>query len=640
MRVTEEYAKADLWTMSDEWGFVMFPCPDGQEPVATEREQVLFIPSSYSHDEANEIAFAFDLYTDPVPGYEDGDAWKEEYYPAYKDTRAVDETLNRMKSGKTRQRLDLYVSGLEDVLGSGFIWDIAAGAVTPQEAIQSQMPALNAVIREQNDCLSRVYGISLLETEPEDPKPERQNISLGIGEIGSPDDPTEFHTKWEGDFVYFGKYDGLPVKYRVLDPTTEIYGGRTMLLDCDEILYMAPFDADGKVNEGASQLNDWRYSDLRAGLNGEAFLLKPNVFSEAERNAIASSVIAAHDREPELGDTFEAYSALIGEKIFLLDIEDIRNRSYGYDPESWLDDSRRKYMILAGGTASSWWIRSASAESKAASGYVDTDGDVFSHFERIGMQRGVSPALNLDLSYVLFSSLASVDNSGHGAYKLTLLDDEIRLHVLEDPGVVRSGNTLTLSYSVAGKHTPNRLSVLVLDKEYTRGNSDAKILQYEDLDVDGSINDGTLTIVLAPDLGEDYFVYLVAQDVHGQFESDYASMPVEIFPFAAYSETESTEPETTTEEPTEALTEAPTEEPTEKPTEALTEAPMEAQTEVSTEPTEAGSEDKQDGTLAAPTDAASDTKGNNVWPFVICGAVILLGAAGAVVIKRNRNRKA
>lgn len=639
MRVTEEYAKEELGAMSDEWGFVMFPSPDGQEPVAVEREQVVFIPSSYSIDEANEIAFAYDLYTDPVPGYEDGDVWKEEYYSTYSDPRAVDETLNRMRNGKTRPRLDLYVPGLEDALGAGFIWDISAGAVTPEEALETQMPEIKSAIRNENKALERL-GVSPLEddpgeTEPEDPKPESPRISLGTVGIGS---PTSDMYQWCGDYVHFGMFDEYPVKYRVLSPETDIYGGKTMLLECVSVLYLAPFDQDGTANEGASQLNDWQYSDVRAGLNGTAFLLKPDVFSEAERNAIAASVIASHDRTPEYA-SYEAYSALTGEKIFLLDIEDIQNPLYGYDSVYWDEDRYRKYEIgtlfSPGDTGTSWWLRSASVDSKAATGYISGNGEIFSHFDRTRIQRGVSPALNVDLSRVLFSTLISEEKNGSGCYKLTLLDDEIRLHVLEDRDVVRSGNTLTLSYSVAGRHKPNRLSVLVLDQPYTRGNSTAQILQYESVAVNGPIDSGIVTIELDPEIGEDCYIYLVAEDVHNSsvndtLVSDYASVPVELFPTAEYSEAEPTEPETepTEEATTEPATETPTVAPTEAPTEALTEAP-----------TEAGSEDKQVGTLVAPTEAASDTKGNNVWPFVICGAVILLGAIACVIIKRKQSRK-
>ncbi|MBR5348762.1 MAG: extracellular solute-binding protein [Lachnospiraceae bacterium] len=154
MRVTEEYAKSELDSLADDWGFVCFPCPDGQEILCYDKENVLFIPSSYSNDEANEIAFAYDLFTDPAPGYEDGDAWKEAYYGAYKDSRAVDETLYMMKRGKNiKNRMDSFVAGLGEQLGSGFIWDIAGGAITPAEGVEAKMDAWNTVINDQNTAL-------------------------------------------------------------------------------------------------------------------------------------------------------------------------------------------------------------------------------------------------------------------------------------------------------------------------------------------------------------------------------------------------------------------------------------------------------------------------------------------------------
>lgn len=154
MRVTEEYAKSELKNLEDEWGFVCFPCPEGQEILCYDKENVLFIPSSYNATEANEIAFAYDLFTDPVPGYEDGDAWKEAYYNSYKDKRAVDETLQMMKRGKNiRNRLDSYVAGLSDNMGSGFIWDIAGGGITPAEGVDAKMDAWNACIADQNKAL-------------------------------------------------------------------------------------------------------------------------------------------------------------------------------------------------------------------------------------------------------------------------------------------------------------------------------------------------------------------------------------------------------------------------------------------------------------------------------------------------------
>ncbi len=158
MRVAEEYVASELEIegMADEWGFVMFPCPDGQEPITIEREEVAFIPSSYSTAEADNIAYVYDLFTDPVPGYEDSDVWKEEFLEYYPNREVVDETLARMRFGKVKERLDLYVYGFDETIGPGFIWELAGGTLTPAGAIESKQGEWNTCIKEQNNALKKL----------------------------------------------------------------------------------------------------------------------------------------------------------------------------------------------------------------------------------------------------------------------------------------------------------------------------------------------------------------------------------------------------------------------------------------------------------------------------------------------------
>ena len=58
--------------MEDDFGFVCFP----KGPNATDyrncyTDNVYAIPACYDADKAWKIAFALNVYTDPVPGYED-----------------------------------------------------------------------------------------------------------------------------------------------------------------------------------------------------------------------------------------------------------------------------------------------------------------------------------------------------------------------------------------------------------------------------------------------------------------------------------------------------------------------------------------------------------------------------------------
>lgn len=91
---------------------------------------------------------------------------------------------------------------------------------------------------------------------------------------------SEGREKWQGDYVYFGSYDGAPLKYRVLDSESKDYGGNTILLDCDSALTNMPFNSDGKTKE-------WEKSDVRKWLNGTFY---SGAFEDGEKNAIISSV--------------------------------------------------------------------------------------------------------------------------------------------------------------------------------------------------------------------------------------------------------------------------------------------------------------------------------------------------------------
>lgn len=146
---------------ADDWGFVMFPCPDGKELIATDMTSVFFIPSFYTSDEANEIALVFDLLTDPVPGYcEPEDVWREACYDFYKDGRTVDETLQQMKYGKNVKPCEeLYVKNLYDAdIVSNFLQPLAAGKITPAEGIKANMEKWKEIIEDQNKSLDALLA--------------------------------------------------------------------------------------------------------------------------------------------------------------------------------------------------------------------------------------------------------------------------------------------------------------------------------------------------------------------------------------------------------------------------------------------------------------------------------------------------
>lgn len=96
MTFAEEF-KVGLWKdMDDDFGFVMCPAGPSGQSTTIFADNVVVMPVCMDAETANKIAFAYNLYTNPTPGYEDDDDWKTRVYDNFRDERAVDETLTMM----------------------------------------------------------------------------------------------------------------------------------------------------------------------------------------------------------------------------------------------------------------------------------------------------------------------------------------------------------------------------------------------------------------------------------------------------------------------------------------------------------------------------------------------------------------
>ena len=346
---------------------------------------------------------------------------------------------------------------------------------------------------------------------------------LGTGIIANPTEPTSENDIWQGSYVYFGTYGGSSVKYRVLDNNTAVFSedtnNKTMLLDCDSILEIKVFDEN--------RSNDWIKSTIRKYLN-ETFLNK--YFSVAEQNAIEKSSKSKKDNADGNGLTYSNYASLSGEKIFFLDAKEATNTNYGYSNTN--HDSNIGYAAAnrkkTGGSAY-WWLRSAHNWYNNYAGIINQSG----YINGVDVSKdlgGVSPALNVNLSKVLFSSVISGTAGQTGAeYKLTIKDSDMTIYITGD--VTRNDNTVTIPYKVSGNNSRNttQVSVLLTDKKYT--DSNAQVLYYSALNISEENETGTFTV--PSDLsdkvcGSDYYAYIIAEDVNGEKETDYASEPFSI----------------------------------------------------------------------------------------------------------------
>ena len=393
------------------------------------------------------------------------------------------------------------------------------------------------------------------QTESETPGEDATKKSIGLGTsiIANPTVPTSITDTWKGSYVYFGTYNGSPVKYRVLDSNTTTFSNdnttNTMLLDCDSLLFESKFDDSS---------NEWATSYLKRYLNSEkgegydysseGFLT--TAFTSSEQSAIASSTkISVDSSDGNEGICrWCQWTTLNDDKIFLLDVKEACNTSYGY---SKVDGAINRKKTGNNNDTTSWWLRSAVIPFNGIGIVRD---EFFSFANRVPSESEkvyVSPDLNVNLSSILLSSATGVGKTSaitkdsdqintiaSNEWKLTLKDAGKTVNVTENKAVTKSADgVITVPYTYTDTTTTdaekaNQISVMITDKAYTE--SDAQILYYGALQTD-SINSGsgkgTFKLPNGLDgktLGSDYHVYILAEHVNDTNATDYASEPVEI----------------------------------------------------------------------------------------------------------------
>ena len=125
-------AGGDWSTMEDDFGFVCFPKgPKASDYTNCYSDNPHVIPACYDADKAWKLAFAYDLYTEPVPGFEDYNDRESGYYNSFRDTEAVDLTINRLMNNGMVTYHNM-IPGLQ--LGADVIWGISKDSTPAQQA--------------------------------------------------------------------------------------------------------------------------------------------------------------------------------------------------------------------------------------------------------------------------------------------------------------------------------------------------------------------------------------------------------------------------------------------------------------------------------------------------------------------------
>lgn len=358
-----------------------------------------------------------------------------------------------------------------------------------------------------------IFGGRARASEPD------QTVSLGVSRLDPPSLPQE-GKGWNGDYVYYGKYGDKPIKWRVLDTTGDAGNSSaedSILLQSDRILETMPFedgnDDAGQHGNGEVADNRWGASDVRAWLRSKDGFFGKADFSELEMTGIVRTTVPAG--ESQVAGLKSA--ALNRDTMFLLDVSDLSNAAYGYSYEESPEGADYKKP---------WWLRSAYTKADTGAGCVLAGGQIFRDF--VFEENGVVPAFNLDASGVLFLTPADRAKSGEiepvgteeiHEWKLTLTEGK----TLETGEVERHSDEITVPYTYTGTGA-NQISVLITDGDYKDG--DTSVKYYGKVTEDEFESDGSVTFTLPEEFDEESdMVYLMAEQVNGGNETDYASEP-------------------------------------------------------------------------------------------------------------------
>ncbi|OON93131.1 MAG: hypothetical protein ATN31_00975 [Candidatus Epulonipiscioides saccharophilum] len=136
--------------MTDDWGMVAFPKgPQADQYMAIYTDDAYIIPASYSKEEAEDIAFALDIWTNEAPEYDYEEAWMTALYPLYRDSRAVDETMVLLRTPGIGQ-VDHSASIAGNIKKNLVVDQIGWGHMTPNESVENQEPLWQSELDKLN----------------------------------------------------------------------------------------------------------------------------------------------------------------------------------------------------------------------------------------------------------------------------------------------------------------------------------------------------------------------------------------------------------------------------------------------------------------------------------------------------------
>lgn len=147
------FLPAELWRaggfnegMEDDFGYACFPMgPNSTDYVNVCSDNPYAIPACYDAEKAWKVAFAWDIFTEPTPGYEDYVTWRTTALQNFRDTDAVDLTVTKLMSCG-RPAYDALIPGINT---TDVIWKIDKNN-TPAQAAEAVRFSWQAFLDEAN----------------------------------------------------------------------------------------------------------------------------------------------------------------------------------------------------------------------------------------------------------------------------------------------------------------------------------------------------------------------------------------------------------------------------------------------------------------------------------------------------------
>lgn len=309
---------------------------------------------------------------------------------------------------------------------------------------------------------------------------------------------------YPSDYIYFGLYQGSPLKWRVLD-ADKAFDKQTdgVFLLTDGLLETMRYNP----YNGSTA---WEGSEAQAWC--KAFAGSTSNFSAAEQGVMMG--IAKTE------GAYTLYDDPWGECIL-----SAQNKMFFLSVQEYYDYVAAWASIVAH-VSNHFWLRTPNTEWTTNVGVVyPSDGNVGAL--QTDFEHSARPAFNLDSSAVLFSSPASGwkpdgeisaigDYSGN-EWKLTLKDSSRDGFTIEN--LHRAGNIITFYYSGAAAGANEYISALVVDS--TGAYTHYGRLQPADEAA------GTVVFTL-PELPEGSTLYIFNEQCNGDYKTDYASHLVEL----------------------------------------------------------------------------------------------------------------